>query len=205
MSEVDREAKDQLPKPVLERVREASRNYSTNVHGERYNEWRAMDSSFQAGALCLARILAEVPEGGHPPRMWCHDRSVVEPSVNYWMGFVREVQITANEIRYLAVSELQALRAKDLLEIEELCDQKEAALEELALADKRIIAERERVAKLTAALEKIAKDTPENTNFSRSEDECEFYIKTAMAALAGNEALRETAETPEGKALEGGE
>lgn len=44
---------------------------------------------------------------------------------------------------------------------------------------------------LLEAVEKIALETPENSNFSRSEDEAQYYIDTAREALA---KLREAGE-----------
>jgi hypothetical protein len=40
------------------------------------------------------------------------------------------------------------------------------------------------------ALEEIAIETETNTNFSRAEDEAEFYIDIAKAALAQAEAIK---------------
>lgn len=111
MSEVDREAKDQLPKPVLDRVKRNAEAWSLN-HNHGPSSY-FMDA-FEAGALCLAQIIAEVPEGGHPPRL------VIEWISDEQKFHARRPLGEKGEGNYIHRSELQALRAKDLLEIERL-------------------------------------------------------------------------------------
>lgn len=52
----------------------------------------------------------------------------------------------------------------------------------------------EKVLRLVEALERIGPSTEENSNFSRSEDECAFYIRIAVEALASFNASPEGGE-----------
>lgn len=185
MSEVDREAQDQLPKPVLERVKEeAEKLYGEVPKEEFFGGDFSQQSAFESGALCLARILAEVPEGGHPPRLTintCWDDAGPYPAIYGCKVMEWEEKPS---IEYFPLSELQALRAQDLLEIERLKVYEETA-EAMGLSfvreRDRFNFERERVAKLRKALA--------------------FYCGWEHGPYANQaeRALIETAETPEGK------
>lgn len=192
----------QLPKHVMERVKEKAEVHErlfSHADADLQKAIRVVAHvSYQSGALSLAQILAEVPEGGHPPRL------VIEWISDDQKFHARRPLGENGEGNYIHRSEVQALRTQDLLEIERL-QNKIKSLRSFVKQHQdfrnALTAERERVAKLERMVDRAhrllvegkAKFAPHTTN-SFVDDWLQDF-----------RALRETAETPEGKTLEGGE
>lgn len=191
----------------------------------------AKDFGAQAALNLLGR---SATSEGHPPRVWHDIQKIGDAAIHFgvsceeWggvMSFSFEEENDYTE-EYLSLSEHQALRAADLLEIKnwklnyDHCPQlKDAALMELSqecearkldsaeiseLTRKgeslcnqngtlliEIHAERERNARLTAALEKIAAPLPDNEVPDLQDQDEEASLKWAAAARKRRELAKE--------------